>query len=68
MKSENPDATFGELSQIIGGMWRGLSADEKKVRCVVLYGVVVDPPRHSLLVDMGRHGLLCRCGGRLWCQ
>ena len=31
-KKENPEATFGELSRLVGAKWRGLSDAEKEVR------------------------------------
>ena len=29
MKEENPDATFGELSKILGAEWKSLTDDDK---------------------------------------
>ncbi|KAF7731883.1 Non-histone chromosomal protein 6 [Apophysomyces ossiformis] len=31
VKADNPDASFGKIGQLLGEMWRNLSADEKKV-------------------------------------
>ena len=31
IKSEKPDATFGEVSKIVASMWEGLDEDVKKV-------------------------------------
>jgi hypothetical protein len=31
LKSENPDATFGEVGKLLGAKWKEMSAGEKKV-------------------------------------
>mmetsp|Transcript_35270 Transcript_35270/g.57029 ORF Transcript_35270/g.57029 Transcript_35270/m.57029 type:complete len:98 (+) Transcript_35270:303-596(+) len=36
VKSEHPDAGFGEIGKIIGRQWGELSERDKKVRCSVL--------------------------------
>jgi hypothetical protein len=36
LKSENPDATFGEVGKLLGAKWKEMSAGEKKVGTGVL--------------------------------
>jgi hypothetical protein len=34
IKTENPDAGFGEVGKLLGAKWKELDEDEKKVCCV----------------------------------
>lgn len=37
IKTENPDAGFGEVGKLLGAKWKELDEDEKKV-CVYMRG------------------------------
>lgn len=42
LKSENPDATFGEVGKLLGAKWKEMSAGEKKVSRAQRHGGVGD--------------------------
>ena len=64
VKSDHPDATFGELGKLIGAKWNELEEDEKNVRTQIhlsslQYNIIQF--NVSLMIGMERKGCSCWC-------